>query len=661
MRDVHYPLDVITLDWEAFFDESFGIRDLSVPEYVASPHWEELSLAHLHVDGASPHVDPDVNTAVEVGEESVASYIKYLQGRYGQNLEGCTLLFQNAMFDAYILMARYGILPPFTLDTLCLARAEHARSKHGLGELCKRWGLKDKGKTEDFKGLSFRRRYKKARKGPPVVRPLIDDNQVEALIAYNANDVARTFELMTILLPRLARPDMELQVQHDTLELLTKPTLIFDTALGGDIVSRLSVRPQQLVEALGTTTDAVSGNISFDALLTAALPDDPQQYKKLMKAGWVYGLAKEDTQLAALKAHPAERVRQLVEARTAVKSTPLHISRVQSMGAMAKACGGLMPTPLNYAGGHTMRDSGAFGINLQNLPKRGESSELRGLLRAPDGHELVVCDLAAIEARVLAYFAGQQDLVASFTAGGDVYSEFGTTFYGKPVRKSTDSDPIPVAKLYDARRGFAKVVILGAGFGMGAGRFQEYAGCDAPTAEKAIKTYRDRYPAIPAFWRTMEKAFNYVARYRKPCALDRGISFHSTDDIDVVMVLPSGHKMHYHRVKQEKGNYDQLQSSVFNEVTKTHDHLWGGVLVENVVQSASRHIMMEAALRVNALGHRVVFRCHDELVCVAPKGEGKALLKIMEGEMSRTPTWAPGLGLGADGWVGPCYDKRRKV
>jgi DNA polymerase len=672
LRDVGYPQDVIVLDWEAYFDEEYGLTKQTVPEFVNDKRWEEIALGHFHATGYAPYIDADVFTVVEIGPNAISTYLRYIQGQYGPNFEEVTIVIQNAPFDASILAWRHGIYPRYIIDTTCLARAYHTRSKHGLGPLCEKFGLPAKGETTDFLGATLRPgRYFPPRgrnkfKQAPIPRPLMTDDLITKMVGYCSNDVAREWDVFKILLPKLTNPKVELAIQDTTLRLFTQPRLVCDLELGAELVVKMASRMEGTLPA-GVTAEEVSGNHSFDSLLTTAIEaagDRPGLYQKAMKKGWAYGLAKDDPELKALLAHPSERVRALIKARVAIKSWPLHISRVQSIMSMARACGGLMPVPLKYHGAHPGRDSGAEGINLQNMPKRGEPEILaiRGLLKAPDGDELVIVDKATIEARVLAYLAGQTDLVEAFTNKADVYCKFASIVLGWPVRKARKDDPAPIAKKCREGRALGKVGVLGCGYGMGWERLIEYAsgpGYDLKLVEadarKIVDTYRQSNPMITGFWRAIEKAFIYTARYQANCEMPRGISFHSTKDVDVVMRLPNGRCMNYHRVKLEAGEYGQMRASVWNEIEHHHDHLWGGVLTENVVQAVSRDLLMEAMLRLEAKGHHIVHRIHDELVILAKKGEGHVVLKEAEREFRTAPVWAPGLPLDAEGCVSDRY------
>lgn len=677
LRTCGYPDTVLVLDFESYFDEDFDLRKLSTPEYVMDKRWEVLGLASLSMGGQLPFSDYEKRTQWHAGEEAVERYLRYAQANYGPDLAGVTVTMQNASFDATVLAMRYGIFPKYLIDTKSLALAWNTRAKNDLGTQAKRWGLPDKGETKDFKGATNRRgRYlplsgRGKKRKPPQPRPLMDENQAEALGVYACNDAARQWEIFTILLPRLSNPKTELRIQQHSLELVTKPVLQADRALGLDLIQKMAVEPKTLADDLKLTEADLSGNISFDKLLTEALPDDPQRYKKHMPATehkaayWAYGLAKDDSQLALLKAHPSERVRKLVEARSAVKSWPLHAARVEKILAMSAAWGGLMPVPLQYWGAHTGRWTGGWGINLQNLPKKGHKlvQALRHLLTAPDGQTLVLVDLAGIEARVLAWIAGQWDLVSRFANKEEIYCGFAAKVLGKPVRKARKDDPPAIAKLYTQRRDLGKVGVLGCGYGMGKDRVVDYAATDPynlkltiEEAEKIVNVYRESNTAITGFWRAIEKAFVYTAKYKTPCVMERGLAFSSTDEIDVIITLPNGRELHYHKVRLEPGKYND-SISVYNEMEHSWEYLWGGTITENVVQAISRDVLIEAAMRLEDRQYHTAFHIHDEIVMAVPEAQAEECLHAAEEEMSKTPVWAPRLPLAAEGGVSKFYRK----
>jgi DNA polymerase len=678
-----YPTACNVIDFESYFDEEYHMprgsgEGLSTVEYILDPRFEVLGCAFTHVHD---HVSfPDYEggaTTFTVQEDATLARLRWLQQQYGQRLENCTVIMQNAKYDASVLAYRYGIYPRFIVDVLGLARAWNARTKHGLGEMVAKFGLPAKGDTEEFRGLTFKRRFVKPTKKRgsklPVQRPIITDEQIGKLSAYACNDGMREWELFTILLPLLSRPEVELPIMQHTLELQTRPSIMVDFPKGEDIARRMDAEIERVIAPTGLTRAEVSKDGTFEEALTLVLQDagdDPEQYKKqtarpiaaAMGGGFKrsFAIAKADPEREVLCKHPDERVRHLMAARGAIDSWPNHISRVNRIMRMARACDGVLPVPLKYHGAHTGRWSGDEKINLQNLGSRGHElvNAVREMLIARSGRSLRIADLAAIEARVLAWIAGQWDLVTKFANGEEIYCGFAEDVLGYPVRKPRKSGGIPSieAKMKWARNSIGKVGILGCGYGMGAAKTEGYAQgeIDFETAEKIVKTYRAKNTEIVKFWSDIERAFVYTVKYGKPCEMPRGLRFDQSDTYDAIITLPSGRELHYHKVRltpDRRG--DTIE--VWNGREHHWEHLWGGTLTENVVQAMSRDLIAEALLRLETQGIHVVHHCHDELVAEGPAETGEADLKAMIHELTTRPAWGPELPLAAEGKVSVCY------
>lgn len=692
LQRCNWPTEILVVDFETFFDDDFhmirGAGDgLTTIEYVQDQRFEVLGCAFTRMNAASHPEDYVTSTFFQQGEEMVQTQLNAYKRRYGDNLERCVVVFQNGNFDALVLSRKYGIHPPKTIDVLALSRHWHARSRHDLGTQAKRYDLIDKGETKEFKGLTNRRRFvipKGRKKGPklPTQMPLMTAEQKAALARYACNDAMREWELFTILLPKLSNPAVELRLIHHTLELWTKPTLKVDFAKAEELIGLMKAEISKALDAVQIrdynlegevaghgyqfrpiTEEEISGNNSYEALLVDALKeagDTPQRYFKPIKGGkYKLADAKDDPERELLLKHENEAVRALANARAAVKSWPLHIARVERIVRMAKCDGGWLGVPLAYYGAHTGRWSGKEKINLQNLPKNGLLALIRNLLIAPEDYILVIVDAAAIEARVLAWIAGQWDLVEKFANGEEIYCGFASRVLGWNVRKARKTDPDPIARRYTwARNSIGKIGVLGCGYGMGTDKIFEMAdgAIDIETADKIKVTYRTENKAIVQFWHDIEKAFIYTAKYRRSCSLARGLRFDSAPDCDVVMTLPNGREIKYAKVKivgSDRG--DKIE--VWNEIEKHWEYIWGGTLTENAVQAISRDVLADAMLRVEDAGHRTGFHCHDEIVPVVPKERGEEVLKLAIEEMSRVPIWAERMPLGAEGSLSVHYRK----
>lgn len=281
----------------------------------------------------------------------------------------------------------------------------------------------------------------------------------------------------------------------------------------------------------------------------------------------------------------------------------------------------------------------------------------------------IIADYSSIEARVLSWLAGQDDLTAGFARNEDIYSVFAARLFGVPIRKPVDDDPEPVATYLTVKRGFGKDAILGCGYGMGAGTF--YDRClandalrplfDAGTYDmlfisKLIKTYRGTYWKIPQLWKTIEKAFRWVIKYPKQIVMynieDGLVTWNGSDSYappgppshilgfyntngTVCIRLPSSRVLFYPRARI-KNNGRGLAYRWANNV-------WGGFLVENVVQAISRDILGESLLAVHNEVCPVVLHSHDELVCLSPKKDEAVNRTKIGMIMEHVPHWCGGL------------------
>jgi DNA polymerase III epsilon subunit-like protein len=684
LQECGYPTDVVVLDFETYFDDTYKMagkgEGLSTVEYIADSRFEVLGLGMLMVYRDENFPDYEEQTHFFAGEEA-AQYLAWPKDKYGPNLERCTVVAQNAKFDVMILAMRYGIRPPFVIDILALARAWNSRTKNDLGSLSKRFKLPEKGDTAEFKGLTFRKRFAKPKgrkKGPkmPVQVPVITEYQVAALAAYGRNDVMREWELFTLLLPKLSRPKVELRVMQHTLDMYWRPTLQVDHAKGEELKAAMAAEIDAAVAKVEypgldadsqrtwvkATREEISGDTRFEQLLMMALNDagdNPARFYKQGKREMILAIAKDDPERAKLETHSSERVRNLMAARAATASWPLHIARVDRIMAQAKAGGGNLPVPLNYHGAHTGRDSGGEKINLQNLGSRGHElvNAVRELIIAPAGQSLVIVDEKAVEAVGLAWIAGEWGLVEKFNHNEEIYCGFAAKVLGKPVRKPKKTGIPEVEEWHKwARNSIGKIGVLGCGYGMGTNRIFEYANgaIDFKTADKIKEVYRAEHPAIVQFWKDIERAFIYTARYGRPCEMPRGLRFHQLPDCDVVLTLPNGRELHYHKVKLASDAYGE-KIEVWNDLEHHWGHVWGGHLTENVVQAFCRDFLMEACLRLEAMGHHTALRVHDELVMVVPDDQAEAVLKVAVAELSRRPEWASDCPLGAEGVIAKRY------
>jgi hypothetical protein len=498
---------------------------------------------------------------------------------------------------------------------------------------------------------------------------------ISDMAGYVERDEWLEWYAFATLMPRLSNPRVEAALMHHTLGMFWKPTLKVDQVFAAELVKKMEGRVDEVVAKTQTTRDAVSGNISFAALLDDALTlagDTITRYQKEGKPKKdgtpvkLLAIAKDDPQLETLQAHPSQSVRELIEARTAVKSWPLHISRVERIVKQAGASGGFLCNPLNYCGAHTGRWSGGERINTQNMSSRNKEeliNSIRGLLIAPEDHDLVIVDAAQIEARVTDWFAGEVEWLEVWKdPKRDPYCEFASTMCGRIVRKPNKAiHPGPLVKYYTKMRGMGKVGVLGCGFGMGADKAIGYAqnsyGVDMSVSEAVnlVNTYRRTHQRVCKFWRVVEQKFKAAARYGEPSTLEPGLAFYRDGDITTIK-LPSSRTLKYHGVKVSIiGGREQLW--MMNKMEHKRIFLWGGTLTENIVQATARDLLGICILDVERAGYHVAHHCHDEIIEVVPKTKSQAAYEYTLKIMSTPPEWAKGLPLSAEGKIAQKYGK----
>lgn len=297
------------------------------------------------------------------------------------------------------------------------------------------------------------------------------------------------------------------------------------------------------------------------------------------------------------------------------------------------------------ANGKVVHNSGDWKINMQNLPRGGA---LRRALIAPPGHVVLAPDAAQIEARINAWISGQKDLVTAFANDQDIYSEFASLVFGYPVAKKT----------HPKERFLGKTSILGLGYQMGWVKFQttvktqsrlqlgEEINLSDADSMKTVNTYRSKMWRIGESWKLLQgPGLNALAGYGMfqfgPCTFQKE-----------AILLPNGLRLHYEGLKFENNEW------WFTYGGKPKK-LYGGKILENIVQALARIVVMDAALRINKrladFGVELAGQVHDELIYIVPEDVAEVCKAIMLEEMARPPAWAPDLPLKAEADMGLNY------
>jgi DNA polymerase len=268
---------------------------------------------------------------------------------------------------------------------------------------------------------------------------------------------------------------------------------------------------------------------------------------------------------------------------------------------------------------------------------------LKRSIVAPEGHILIDCDSSQIEARVLAWFAGQDDLTDAFRKKEDVYIKMAARIYDIPEDQVTKD-----------QRFVGKTTILGAGYGMGAVKFQAQLksfGTDISLdeARRIINIYRDTNWKISHVWR---EAQNMVSRM----ANGDTYQFGRKDVIEVIGVreavrLPSKLLMRYEDLKGEQNS----QGTEYSYKTRRgRTRIYGGKVIENVCQALARCVIGDQMLLINNK-YRAVLTVHDSVIACVPESEAIQAQQYVEKCMRYVPTWAKGLPLECESGMAYAY------
>ena len=603
-------MKILTLDMETYYDKTLGFKTQTTEEYIRDDRFEVIGVA----------VKEDNNETVW----QTGTHDEIFNFLYSFDWCNSALLAHNSLFDASILNWRFGIRPKAILDTLSMARAVHGTEVGGsLAKLADYYRLGQKG-TEVNDALGKRRCD-------------FSEAELDAYGGYCKNDVELTYALYKKLAPQFKLT--ELKLIDLTVRMFTEPVLTLDRKMLEAHLLEVQYRKEKLLQDAGVETrDDLMSNPKFAKMLEA-LGVEPPMKISARTGKEALALAKSDEGFKALIDHPDERVQTLVSARLGNKST-LEETRTQRFIEIAKR--GALPIPLSYYAAHTGRWGGADKINLQNLPSRGDNAnKLKHAIRAPEGYVLIDADSSQIEARVLAWLSGQDDLTEAFRKGEDVYKIMASAIYGK------DSDEITKEERF-----VGKTTILGCGYGMGAKKFQVQlktfgTQIEEDEAQSIIKIYRQTYASIPGLWTQGRDAIKAMANNGTVIFGNGCVAISGEDGI----LLPNGLHQRYPNLRKIRGEdgeqyvYDSRNGAV---------KIYGGKLVENVCQALARCIIGEQMLKIGNK-YRVVLTVHDAVACIVPVAEVEEAMQYVMECMRWTPDWAEGLPVNCEAGYGKSY------
>ncbi len=675
---------IIGIDFETYYATgySLGKGGLTTEEYIMDPRFELIGAGVRHPDGTLSWME----------EEEFRRWLPTV------DWSRTACLAHHAHFDGRILAYHFGISPCFWIDTLSWSRPFLSVEVGGsLSVLMKHFGVGEKGK--EVVNAKGKRRA---------------DFTTEEWMRYGEyckNDIRGTYDVMECLEAMHPFPVTELKLIDITVRMFTEPSFVLDETKMAEYLVYEKGRKQKLMSELGTFVDTkgraidtkklLSSNDKFAGLLAAYNVEPPKKWSvKKKRMDWAF--SKSDAGFQQLQDHEDETIRDLVAARLGVKST-INESRTERMLKLG-AGGRRMPVYLSYSAAHTSRWGGGDKTNFQNLEKTNKLNPMKGVikksLRAPDGEVLVSADSAQIEARFTGWLAGQEDQVEAFRVGRDLYSEFATIAYRRPIdRKTRKEDEIP---------GFVgKTCMLGLQYGMGAVKLAiqlaaganggppvvftkhdaDQIGVDVEDVKEndwlmdqiaempsrllieqriihvavcnhLVKTYRTQNSKIPELWRDMGEVIDMMYEGEEAELAD-GILMIKKNQV----VMPNGMPLHYpdlsrHVTTDEETGKQRVEYTYKQK--KGRAWLHGSKLVENVVQRLCRDIVAEQMVKFYDLGARIVTMTHDEIVGIVVESQGQVALDALLKIMKTPPSWASTLPLKAEGGFGKVYGEINK-
>lgn len=268
------------------------------------------------------------------------------------------------------------------------------------------------------------------------------------------------------------------------------------------------------------------------------------------------------------------------------------------------------------------------------------------------GCRFCVADFSAIEARVIAWLAGEEWRLEVFRTHGKIYEASASQMFHVPIENIKKGSKL-------RQQGKVAELALGYGGAFGAIKAMDKAG-SIPDDEipMLVANWRRASPNICKFWREAEAAAKMAIRERRTVKLKNGIAFSYINRILFIRLL-SGRKLAYFDARvEETAKGEAITYAGIEQQTKRWGRLetWGGKLAENIVQATARDCLAVTMMRVNGMGYKIVMHVHDEIIVDAPRKDIHALDNIIR-VMAQEIPWAPGLPLKGDGYETDFYKK----
>lgn len=430
------------------------------------------------------------------------------------------------------------------------------------------------------------------------------------------------------------------------------------------------VKKDKEVLKLITGLDNPVSNSQFGTWIRGKFPDAPD--------------VRQDTLRSLMEQTSDELVKKAIRLKLGVARTPL--KKYQKLIDTTCKDGRVKNSLIIYAAA-TGRWAGSI-INMQNMPRPDKAIEgieneivntllqigylpdyivsdkigalsscIRSAICAPEGHQLTSVDFSAVEARGLAWLAGQHDVLNVFRTTGKIYEHTAGKIYNVP--------PDQIGPKSEERF-IGKVATLALGYQGGHRAFQQMARVygkevEDDRAKQIVAEFRESNKQIVSFWYKLNEAALHATHANGKVYEAGPVAFMRKGQF-LIMRLPSGRKIYYFRPKLVPGKYGQTTVRYLGRSTQTkkfcEQDLYGGKLADHVTQGTCRDVMAEAMLRLDRAGFKIILTVHDEILCEV-KDEDIEVGKLHQIKelMKQPPEWAKDLPIDVDGYAARRYRK----
>ncbi len=646
----------LSIDIETYSDES--IKKAGLYRYVQSRAFRILLLAYSF-DGEPPDIIDLANGETIPAELRTALFSpEVVKHAY------------NAAFEWYCLSKYFGTKKPeeWLSQWRCtMVHGLYCGLIGGLGKVGEVLGL-PADKQKDRIGSSLIARFCVPQKNGQPVSPAQEPQKWELFKSYCKQDVVTEMEVERRLSAFPVPDEVQREWEQDMRVNLAGVRLDMDLAEGAKAYADAEL------EGLKSQLRQITGvaNPKSTAQMKSWLSEQlGEEVPKLDKAAVEEYLDREYLPI---------KVRTALELKQRLGKTS--VSKYKAMLDCVCPDGRIRGLLQFYGASRTGRWAGRL-VQMQNLPrnyieeldyarelvKTGRVGELaivfgnvpdtlsqliRTAFIPAEGHRFVVADFSAIEARVIAWLAGETWRMKAFANGEDIYCASASHIFGVPVVKHGVNGHL---------RQKGKVAELACGYGGSIGAMKQMGGADMSDTElkQIVDDWRRSSPNIVRLWYTLESAASEAVRTGVPVGA-AGLIFRYERTPEglrfLTIQLPSGRKLFYaepffapNRFGNESLHYYGTNTGKWAEL-----ETYGGKLTENVVQAIARDCLAAAMENLEAAGYRIVMHIHDEVILDVPSD--KADLDRVCRLMCAPPIpWAKGLLLNADGFVGGYYKK----